>query len=101
MTNITEEQFHAGLREQFAQHLKDVKAGKAEAYTFLAEEGVHYNSWLEHRHAWPIDENGQCRPSSAGDCADNDCLCDGGPVDVVDCDTCTKLLGLYEKAAKA
>lgn len=94
---LTPQQFHEQLQKRFQAHLEAVRKGEEVEYSFLAKEGVDYNSWLEHRHTWPVTEEGLCAPASymAPCCEDHD---DVYPLDADECETCTILLRLYKEA---
>lgn len=92
---LTRDEFHAQLREEFGHYLLMVSEGKTEPYSFLGFEGSDYNAWLEHRHGWPVTEDGLCGPSSTGECGD-DC-CPAAEVEADECGICTMLIRMYEK----
>lgn len=93
----TQQEFHAELREKFEAHLTAVREGREEEYSFLADKGLNYNDWLEHRHGWPVTEEGLCAPMSymTPCCEEHD---DVYPLDADECETCSLLIRLYKEA---
>lgn len=97
---LTEQEFMAELLTGYEEHLKAVREGREEPYTYLAAEGVNYNGYLEHRHAWPVTEDGLCAPYSfmAPCCENHD---DSYPLEADECPTCQALIRLYEAKKKS
>jgi hypothetical protein len=91
---MTPQQFHADLVKRFNAHEEAVRKGKEEPFTFLAEEGLGYNGWIEHRHAWPLTEDLLCRVSltSLDDLDDPD---SGLEIPFEECGTCSILVQMY------
>jgi hypothetical protein len=82
---MTHEQFMADLLKQWKS--------RKEQYAFAGFEGDEYNAWLEHRHGWPITEDGTCAPSLALS------LDDGGEANrASDCSVCVQLQAMYQGA---
>ena len=99
MTVITPQEFHAELRKRFADHLTAVRESREEEYSFLSDEGIVYNGWLDHQHAWPVDPDGTCIPCSAPCCAGE---CGGAyPVEATECGTTAVLIRMYEQRIAA
>ncbi|MFE2639518.1 hypothetical protein ACFXKF_32950 [Streptomyces scopuliridis] len=87
------------LREQYEAHLVAAREGREEPYSFQPGPGIDYNSYLEHRHGWPITADGLCGPSLSSRCCDEH---DDSPrIPAEECSTCTGLKGLYEKLASS
>ncbi|MEU0214993.1 hypothetical protein ABZ281_07655 [Streptomyces sp. NPDC006265] len=49
---------HQGFMERLREQWE---AQPTEQHEFLGLTGMDYNDWLEHRHAWPVDADGNCR----------------------------------------
>lgn len=90
----TPEEFHASLRRDFELHLENVTRGKEEEFSFLREEGVNYNEWIEHRHGWPVTQDLLCGVRSLACC--EEC---GRPEPCYyeDCETCVILVWMYRE----
>lgn len=78
-------------REQFMKDLLGEWRARKAQYSFLGFEGDEYNHWLEHRHGWPVTEDGLCGPSAALSLDDG-----GDPVEWGDCSVCRSLVSLYK-----
>ncbi|MFF1711297.1 hypothetical protein [Streptomyces sp. NPDC058268] len=78
-TKPSKTEFMTALREQW-------DAQPTEHYEFIGLTGMDYNDWLEHRHGWPIDEQGNCVVHS-----------DLDEYPAEDCKVCTTLIKLYEE----
>lgn len=96
---LTEEAFHETVRAQFAVHQEAVRQGTEKEYSFLADQGVDYNTWLEHRHGWPVTKEGFCGPTLASVCCEEHN--DGHEVPAEECDVCAWLIRKYEEAKRA
>jgi hypothetical protein len=79
---MTREQFMADMRHQWMNRM--------DPHKFQGFEGDEYNAWLEHRHAWPIDEDGRCAPSVVLSMQDG-----GGDFSAEECTVCMRLADLY------
>lgn len=97
---LTEQEFMAELLTGYEEHLKAVREGREEPYTYLKDMGVDYNDYLEHRHAWPVTEDGLCAPYSfmPSCCENHD---DSYPLEADECETCCALVWMYKKAKEA
>lgn len=91
---MTPQQFHAELVKKFEQHLKDVAEGKAQEYSFLEYDGIEYNSWLDHRHGWPLTVDLLCGVSLSS-LDDRDDPTSGLEVPFEECGTCYRLVEMY------
>jgi hypothetical protein len=92
---VTEVQkaFSAKLLEQWETEQAEVREGKREPYTFRGLKGTEYNHWLEHRHGWPVDEDGDCVASFS--CCQE---CGGyDPTPVEECSVCQIILRWFEE----
>lgn len=89
---MTPQQFHADLAMKFNQHCEAVRKGREEPYSFMEEEGLDYNGWIEHRHGWAITEDYLCGVSLASTDDDED---SGLEVPFEECGTCMRLVELY------
>jgi len=88
------QEFHADLVRQFDEHCENVRSGKARAYSFLEDQGIDYNGWIEHRHAWPVTEDLLCGPSlTSVDDPETD-VC-GLEIPFDECETCSTLVDMY------
>ncbi|MFC8428585.1 hypothetical protein [Streptomyces sp. NPDC057253] len=76
---MSKQDFMTALREQW-------EAQPTEQYEFLGLTGMDYNDWLEHRHGWPVGNDGNCLVHSE---------LDEFPAE--DCTVCTTLLRRYEQ----
>lgn len=79
-------------REQFMKDLLVEWKSRKDQYSFLDFEGIEYNHWLEHRHGWPVTEDGHCGPSAALSLDDG-----GDPLPWEDCAVCWALMAEYER----
>lgn len=91
----TKQEFMAELLQGYEDHLVAVREGREEPYSYLKAEGVDYNDYLEHRHGWPVTEDGLCAPMSymTPCCEDHD---DSYPLEWDECPTCSKLTAMYK-----
>lgn len=97
---LTKDAFMSELLDGYEKHLVAVQEGREEAYSYLKAEGVDYNDYIEHRHAWPVTEDGLCAPYSFMQpcCEEHD---DVYPLEADECMACQALTRLYEKAKEA
>jgi hypothetical protein len=79
VNRVSHQGFMERLREQW-------EAQPTEQYDFLGLTGTDYNDWLEHRHGWPIDADGNCRVHSELDA-----------FPATECRVCVTLLRRYEQ----
>lgn len=91
---MTPQQFHAELVKKFNKHCEDVRKGKEKEFSFLADEGIEYNEWIEHRHGWAVTEDLLCGVSLSS-LDDSDDLASGQEVPFEDCNACYRLVELY------
>lgn len=91
---MTPEEFHAELRKKFSEHAELARKGKVEYFSFLEEDGIEFNGWIEHRHAWPLTEDLLCSVSltSLDDLEDPT---SGLEVPFEECNTCSRLVEMY------
>jgi hypothetical protein len=91
---MTPEQFHADLVRQFNEHCEAARKGEVKPFSFLEEEGIDYNGWIEHRNAWPLTEDLLCSVSltSLDDLEDP---LSGLEVPFDECGTCSRLVDMY------
>lgn len=96
--SVTEAQhdFAEKLLEQWQKEQEEVRAGTLAPYTFRGLEGTEYNHWLEHRHGWPVDEEGLCVVSSP--CCDEH---GGEPIPAEDCSVCRAILQWFKEEQAA
>lgn len=89
---VTEQQreFSVKLLEQWENEQKEVGAGSRVPYTFRNLDGTEYNHWLEHRHGWPVLEDGTCAASQP--CCDEH---GGEPIPAEECSVCQAILGWF------
>jgi hypothetical protein len=91
---LTKDEFMAALLAGYEAHLLAVREGREEPYSYLKAEGVDYGDYLEHRHGWPVTEEGFCGPSLASVCCDEHN--DGEELPVEECPACSALLRMYK-----
>ncbi|MFC4507055.1 MULTISPECIES: hypothetical protein [Streptomyces] len=72
-------EFMATLRQQW-------EAQPTEQYEFIGLTGMNYNDWLEHRHGWPVGNDGNCLVHSEMD-----------ELPAEECAVCAALLNHYER----
>ncbi|MFJ1662570.1 hypothetical protein [Streptomyces anthocyanicus] len=82
------------LRERYEAHLVAVREGREEPFSLQVGPGIDYNGYLEHRHGWPITEDGLCAPSLASRCCDEH---DAPGTPAEECRTCTGLQRLFKQ----
>jgi hypothetical protein len=92
---LTKDEFMAALLAGYEAHLVAVLEGREEPYSYLKAEGVDYGDYLEHRHGWPVIEDGLCGPSSVADgcCDEHNQVYE---VEFDECPTCLALIRMYE-----
>jgi hypothetical protein len=74
-------------RQEFMDTLrKQWEAQPTEQYEFLGLTGMNYNDWLEHRHGWPVGNDGNCLVHSELD-----------EFPAAECKVCVTLLRRYEQ----
>jgi hypothetical protein len=93
---MTPQEFHAELVRKFNEHCEAVRKGTEKPYSFMEEEGLDYNGWIEHRHGWAITEDYLCGISlSSTDIGEEY----GLEVPFEECDTCSRLVDMYRDYA--
>lgn len=88
----TPDEFHADLVKQFNIHCEHARKGLVEPFSFMQEEGLNYNGWVEHRHGWPVTDDYLCGPLLASTDLDE---AYGLEVPFEECDTCSRLVDMY------
>lgn len=91
---MTPQAFHLSLVKKFEAHQEAVRKGEEKAYSFLEDEGMEYNGWIEHRHRWPLTDDLLCVVSltSLDDLEDPN---SGLEVPFEECGTCSTLVQMY------
>jgi hypothetical protein len=91
---MTPQDFHAELVKKFNEHSEKARKGEVEPFSFLEEDGIEYNGWIEHRHGWAITEDLLCGValSSLDDLEDPN---SGLEVPFEECGTCSRLVDMY------
>lgn len=82
--------FVHGLRDKWEAQVKE--EGSKPSYVFNGWSGDEYNYWLEHRHGWPVTEEGWCGPAWSSRLDDNE-----PPTEIPyeDCSICSDLVQQY------
>lgn len=91
MTKVTKQQFMDNLRTEWEAQV--TQEGDNPSYEFKGWTGMEYNSWLDHRHGWPMTDKGLCVVSlTSACCEEHD---DGLEVPYTECTICSDLVRMY------